>query len=164
MIEIDQNSFLAALNTSDKKTKSLMGDSRIHDCILDVTTKFDLKIDTNQLILPFGYTILGLITRDDLRNELTNYGISNTEDFIAEILSKIENTEAETPREPVTPASAQEVLESIPANNHENVLPSPAYTEPTYTTTQAAILQEGAVAPSAPSNAPAAPRWESEQV
>lgn len=164
MIQIDQNTFQAAFNASSDNTRELMRDSRINDCLLEVSTKLGISKDTGPLILPFGYYLLGLISLETLHDELTSLGVTNPKEFSTEMLSCIESTHIAPAKESITESDSfqQDVSIDSPTANTEippiRTMP-PTPDETVYTSTQSAILSEGTA--TLPTVDPSAPRWDS---
>ena len=155
MMDIDQNSFQTAFKAASENTRALMRDSRIYDCLLITLTKLQINNDTNLLILPFGYYLLGLISLETLHDELASLGIRNPKEFSTEMLSCIKSTQVAPTKESITESDSfqQDVSIHSPTANTEispiRTMPqSPtAPAETVYTSTQAAILHESTTSP-----------------
>lgn len=160
MIDINQKTFQDAFDAASDDTRALMRDSRISDCLLKKAASLDKNIDMGNLILPFGYYLLGIIPKERIHSELITYGIQSPEKFVEEVLSCIRDAATQS-----SPDLASQIIEAEAAIATLPTIRTMNQTEPVYSSTQAAILREGGeigAGSATPKTHPSeAPTWDS---
>lgn len=153
MIEITTEQFGAALNQADEKTRRLMGTPAIYDCLNTLVTNKKLDIEVVNLLMPFGYFLLKLISIEELVAELKNAGVVDTNNFIDTALACIENNNTSELNSDIQEIE-NELKEVRPVRTMANDMQQ-AKGENTYSSSQEQILNKSLT----PDDNSESPRW-----
>ncbi len=161
------NQFLAAYKQAPLSLKQFI-DSEEIGIFIDTLPGNELnKTNKQKLLVLISNRILNVITEEILLTELLQFVTeanevqliySKIKDFVAEILKRTASTSNTTDLMSNEIAEAEAVIESLPQFRTMQTLAS--NNEAVYTSTQAAILQEGAGLPVPPPPSSNEPRWD----